>query len=112
MFMSNYSKNDIVLVRYPFTNLTTTKIRPAIIVGADLYSPDVIIVPLTSKITGLDQGEFILGSWQKVGLHVPTAVKRGIFTIEDSLLLRVVGTIDTQDAMTLESSIKLWLQLP
>ena len=28
--MPNYSKNDIILVRYPFSDLSTAKIRPAV----------------------------------------------------------------------------------
>jgi hypothetical protein len=32
--MPSYSKNETVLVRYPFSNLTNTKVRPAVIVNA------------------------------------------------------------------------------
>jgi hypothetical protein len=28
--MPNYSKNDIILVRYPFSDLSTSRVRPAI----------------------------------------------------------------------------------
>lgn len=47
--MPSYSKNEIVLVRYPFSDLTSTKVRPAVIVNAPHVSQDVLIVPLTSK---------------------------------------------------------------
>ncbi len=29
--MSSYSKNDIVLVRYPFSDLSSSKVRPAVV---------------------------------------------------------------------------------
>ena len=32
--MPSYSKNEIVLVRYPFSDLTSAKVRPAVIVNA------------------------------------------------------------------------------
>jgi mRNA interferase MazF len=47
--MPNFSKNEVVLVRYPFSDLTVLKVRPAVIVGVFQHSPDHFIVPLTSK---------------------------------------------------------------
>lgn len=45
-----YSKNDVVLVRYPFTDLSVAKVRPAIVVSAEHVSEDIFIAPLTSKV--------------------------------------------------------------
>ena len=58
--MPDYSINDVVLVRYPFSDLSSFKVRPAIIVSAPHISQDVFIVPLTSKITNLLTSEFVL----------------------------------------------------
>jgi len=58
--MPNYSKNEVVLVRYPFSDLTNFKVRPAIIVNAPHISQDIFIVPLTSKTNNLLSGEFVL----------------------------------------------------
>jgi mRNA interferase MazF len=58
--MPNYSKNDIILVRYPFSDLSNSKVRPAVIVSSLHPSQDLIIVPLTSKTGSLLPGEFIL----------------------------------------------------
>jgi mRNA interferase MazF len=77
--MPNYSKNDILLVRYPFTDLSGSKVRPAVAVHAPHSSQDCIIVPLTSRLAALQAGEFALEDWAKEGLNVQTAVKRGIF---------------------------------
>ena len=63
--MSNYSRGEVVLVRYPFSDLSGSKIRPAVIVNAPHTSRDVFILPLTSKTTSLLAGEFILKDWTK-----------------------------------------------
>jgi mRNA interferase MazF len=76
IFMPNYSKNDVLLVRYPFTDLSGIKVRPAVVVHAPHPSQDSFVVPLTSRVTALQPGEFTLEDWAKAGLHVPTAVKR------------------------------------
>ena len=86
--MPNYSKNDILLVRYQFTDLSGTKVRPAVVVHAPHPSQDSFVVPLTSRLTALQAGEFALADWEKAGLNVPTAVKRGIYTIHPSLIVK------------------------
>ena len=110
--MPSYSKNEIVLVRYPFSDLTNAKVRPAVIVNAPHTSQDVLIVPLTSKTTGLLAGEFVLTDWKRAGLNVETAAKRGIFTIHEKLVLKSVGRLMTRDAEKLATSLREWLGLP
>jgi mRNA interferase MazF len=51
--MPSFSKHEVVLVRYPFSDLTGAKVRPAVIIGTSHVSQDVFIVPLTSKTTSL-----------------------------------------------------------
>ena len=109
--MPSYSKNEIVLVRYPFSDLTSAKVRPAVIVNAPHASQDVLIVPLTSKTGALLAGEFVLAEWKGAGLNVETAAKRGIFTIHEKLVLKSVGRLLTGDAEKLENSLREWLGL-
>ena len=109
--MANYSKGSVVLVRFPFTDLTGTKVRPAVVVSAPHQSADVFIVPLTSKTNRLLAGEFVMQEWQAAGLNVSTAVKRGIFTIRQDLIIRKVGSITSSDAHALENSLRAWLEL-
>jgi mRNA interferase MazF len=75
--MPSYSHSEVILVRYPFTNLSGVKVRPAVVVNAPHVSQDVIIVPLTSRLSSLLAGEFVLADWQQAGLNVQSAVKRG-----------------------------------
>lgn len=106
--MQNYSKNKIVLVKYPFTNLSNYKIRPAVIISKSIYN-DVFIVPLTSKTAFLSEGEFILNDWKKAGLNIPSAVKRGIYTIDSKLIIKEIGHITKEDFEKLKSSVLLWM---
>jgi mRNA interferase MazF len=90
--MPSFSRNEVILVRYPFSDLTAAKVRPAVVVGTQNHSPDYFIVPLTSRIGRLGHGEFVLADWQVAGLNIPSAVKRGIYTVHDSLVLNPLGT--------------------
>lgn len=107
--MSNYSKNSIILVRYPFSDLSDSKVRPAVIVSAAHISRDIIIVPLTSKTSSLLLGEFVLSDWSAAGLNVPTAVKRGLYTIESQLIIKVIGRLSKADVQKLQNSLQSWL---
>ena len=77
-----------------------------------LMFQDVIIVPLTSKTTHLLPGEFKVAEWKAAGLNVETAIKRGIFTIHERLIVKSVGTLSAADAGKLERSLREWIGLP
>ncbi|HEU0143327.1 MAG TPA: type II toxin-antitoxin system PemK/MazF family toxin [Nitrososphaera sp.] len=109
--MPSYSKNEVILVRYPFSNLSGSKIRPAVVVNDVHISQDVIIVPLTSKVSPLLAGEFVLANWKAAGLNVPSAAKRGIYTVHQSLVMKSIGKLADIDAGGLENSLRDWLSL-
>jgi mRNA interferase MazF len=110
--MPSYSKPEIVLVRYTFSDLTSAKVRPAVVVNAAHVSQDLFVVALTSKTSGLLAGEFVLAEWKAAGLNVETAVKRGIYTIKETLVRKRVGKLEDADAEQLENSLRSWLDLP
>jgi len=109
--MPNYSKNIVILVRYPFSDLSNAKVRPAVIVNTPHSSQDILIVPLTSKTGSLLDGEFVLDDWMAAGLNVVTAVKRGIYTVNRSLVIKTVGKLADVDIERLEQSLRIWLGL-
>ena len=109
--MPNYSRGSVILVRFPFSDLTSSKVRPAIVVSAAHPSQDLLIVPLTSRTDRLQPGEFAMQDWRAAGLNVPSAVKRGVFTIQQSLVIRTVGSISGDDERDLETSLRAWLGL-
>lgn len=110
--MPRFSKNEVILVRYPFSDLTAAKVRPAVVVGALDRSPDYLIVPLTSRTNRLAKGEFTLGDWRSAGLNLPTAVKRGVYTIHNKNILKSVGHLSAADALQLQQSLRGWIDLP
>lgn len=109
--MPSYSKHDIILVRYPFSDLSISKVRPAVVVSADHVSQDIIITPLTSKTESLLEGEFLLSEWSAAGLNVATVVKRGLYTVHESLVVKVIGKLVDADAEQLDRVLADWLGL-
>jgi mRNA interferase MazF len=110
--MASYSKNDVVLVRYPFSDLTGTKVRPAVVVNGSHPSRDSFVVPFTSRTTPLLPGEFILADWSAAGLNVVSAVKRGVYTVDEQIIIKRVGQLSQRDAEHLHRSLREWLGFP
>jgi mRNA-degrading endonuclease toxin of MazEF toxin-antitoxin module len=109
--MPSFSKSEVILVRYPFSDLTAIKVRPAVIVGASDRSSDYLVVPLTSRTGRLAAGEFALTDWKGAGLNVPSTVKWGVYTIHVSLILKSVGSLSAADARQVEQSLRLWFEI-
>ena len=109
--MPNFSRSEIVLVRFPFSDLSNSKVRPAVVVSGPHSSRDLFLVPLTSKVSNLRAGEFILADWNAAGLNVPSSVKRGIFSLQESLVLKSVGKLQDTDVSELNNSLLFWLDI-
>jgi len=109
--MPSYSKHEIILVRYPFSDLSSSKVRPAVVVSTPHVSQDIMITPLTSKARSLLEGEFVLSEWSAAGLNVATVVKRGLYTVHESLVIKVIGKLTDADAEQLERALRGWLGL-
>ena len=109
--MPSFSKNEVVLVRYPFSDLSGTKVRPAVVVSAPHESQDLFVTPLTSRTTGLLAGEFVLTDWKAAGLNVPTAVKRGVYTVHASLIVKSIGRLTSTDAKQVACALRPWFGL-
>ena len=109
--MPSYLRGDIVLVRFPFSDLSGTKVRPAIIVNTPHTSRDTFAIPLTSRTDSLLAGEFVLSEWKGAGLNVASAVKRGLYTFHQQLIVKSVGAISESDTERVEASLRTWLGL-
>ena len=102
----NCSRNDVVLLPIPFTDLTSRKVRPAIVIGRN--GADLFLVPISSVLSNTD---FPLPEWRAAGLNVPSGVKAQLSTVEERLVVKLVGTLDAADRQWLDERLRTWLQL-
>ncbi|MCW5553763.1 MAG: type II toxin-antitoxin system PemK/MazF family toxin [Verrucomicrobiae bacterium] len=102
----NCSRNDIVLLPIPFTNLKSRKVRPAVVIGRN--GADLFLVPVSSVLPNTD---FSLTEWRAAGLNVASGIKAQIATVEEALVVKIVGALATVDRQTLDERLRNWLQL-
>ena len=102
----NCSRNDVVLLPVPFTDLTSRKVRPAIVIGQN--GADLFLVPISSVLANTD---FPLTEWRAAGLNVLCGAKAQLATVEARLVVKVVGKLSATDRQTLNERLRAWLQL-
>jgi len=88
-------RGEVVIVPFPFSNLTGAKKRPALIL-IDLPGPDVVLAAITSS--GNDPNAIVLDAqdFQKGRLDHPSFIHpTKLFTFEKSLIGGVAGNIKT-----------------
>lgn len=106
--MTVYKKWELVLVPFPFTDLSSTKRRPALIVSPDKYNAgkDVVIVYVTSQIYSPPRlGDYKLLDWKTSGLPKPSMVRMKFATIDKSIIVKKIGTIEIEDSEKIEENI-------
>ena len=100
------SRNEVVLLPIPFTDLTSRKVRPAIVIGRN--GTDLFLVPISSQLSNTD---FPLKEWRAAGLNVLCGVKSQIATVEERLVVKTVGVLTAADQQVLDERLRHWLEL-
>jgi mRNA interferase MazF len=89
-----FSAGAVVLVPFPFSDLSQSKVRPAVLL-ADAGRGDLVLCQVTSNPYGdplaieLSVGDFSTGSLQLTSYARPGK----LFTASDRLIVRQVGTL-------------------
>ena len=95
---------DVVLVPFPFTDQSGTKKRPAVVVSSTGYNTnryDIVIMAVTSQV----RTPLAFGEWQSAGLLKSSVLKPVFATIEQGLVLRVMGQLSAADVQTLRGVV-------
>ena len=103
--MTGSEFGDVVLVPFPFTDQSTSKRRPAVVVSSPAYHrerSDLIILAVTSQTQpGAAFGEAAIAKWKEAGLLRPSVLKPVLATIERGLVVRALGRLVEEDRSTL-----------
>ena len=98
-------KGEVVVIPFPFSDLSNVKNRPAVVL-IDLLGPDVVLAAITS--TGNDPNAITLGDrdFQTGNLNHPSFIHpTKLFTFERSQIIRIVGKITEKKRKEITSKI-------
>ncbi|MCJ2542487.1 type II toxin-antitoxin system PemK/MazF family toxin [Thermostichus vulcanus] len=111
------AKGDIVLVPFPFTDLSQTKLRPAVILWVEPQGQDITLCFISSQnLERITPDELLLEigdpEFTQTGLKVTSKIKvTKIITLERQLLQRRLGSLGTQQIQRLNQILIQALQL-
>ncbi|GIL18921.1 MAG: type II toxin-antitoxin system PemK/MazF family toxin [Candidatus Jettenia sp.] len=101
--MTIFNKGDVILIPFPFTDLSATKQRPALIISSDQFNnnhKDVIVMAISSQVPSqVPEDEYLLSSTdlKTSGLPKKSIIKLGkVVTINQSLIIKKLGKIPNQ----------------
>lgn len=104
------AKGDIVLITFPFTNLSGSKLRPGIILTeTDL---DITVCFITSQINWQEQTDMVLEPSIQNGIKKQSLVRTNkIATIDKSLAQGLLGKLSENELNELNDKLKIIFQL-
>lgn len=103
-FMTDFKPGDVVLIPFPFSDLSQFKPRPALILGNEKVCkelPDIILCQITSRklrYTNPGIGDVPLNQWKEAGLLLPSTVRLvKLATLSKEKVLAKLGTLTALD---------------
>ena len=115
-------RGEVVLVDYPFSDRTGSKVRPCLVVQADRNNQrlqDTIVVTITSRTqhAKVEPAELLIEltspGGQQSGLLLDSAVQcQNILTVDRSFIRRRIGTLSPDLMNQVNDCLKAALELP
>ena len=112
--MINYNYGDIILVQFPFSNIFSTKKRPAVIISNSHFNKiksDIIIMAITSNSANQSEGDSVIHNWKSAGLLKKSYIKPAITTLENKLVIKHLGKLSGGDLENMKIALKKLLNL-
>jgi mRNA interferase MazF len=104
--MEGFVKGSIVVVPFPFSNLSNSKKRPALVVAV-LKGNDVILCQITSKKRDDENAiQLIFGDFETSNLNIDSwIIPSKIFTLESTIIKYKVGMLKKNKITEVEEKL-------
>lgn len=108
-----YQKGDIVLIPFPFTNLSATKTRPAVVVSVSEYEKETgdLTVAMITSMPHTTSYDYELRDWKDANLLSPSWMRAKMATLEPKLVRYKPGRLSDSDLVEVEKRLRLALGL-
>jgi mRNA interferase MazF len=111
-------RGDVVIIDFPYSDATGSKVRPSLVVQSDTLNPirdDVILAIITSMSSGRPNTKILIevASEPRSGLRFDSYLQCDtLATLDQSLVLTVIGSLSAQAMQNLNNCLKAALGLP
>jgi mRNA interferase MazF len=111
--MATYLQGDIVLIKFPFSDLTGSKLRPAVIVSNSVVNKtkDIILAQISSEITNDEFSILIEDSHVTYSLREACEVRcQKLFTAEKSIVKQKISSFKLSNYPLIREKIESLLK--
>jgi mRNA interferase MazF len=113
---TKFERGEVVLVRFPFTDLSSVKQRPALVVASEAFTAsgqDVIVAAISGqRVDHPAKFDHIVKNWEAAGLLMPSVVRVGkLVTLHADLVRRRLGALSGSDLETVGDLLREALSL-
>ena len=106
--MQIYKQFDVVVVPFPFTDSGKTKRRPALVISNS--SALTINKSILAMITTVNHPPWALDTaiedLESAGLRTPSIVRFKLFTLDNNLIAKKIGSLSQEDRTTIVARMK------
>ena len=110
MSSTHYDQFEVVVVPFPFTDRNATKRRPSLILSKANIFNTIIGQNVMAMITTATHTPWPLDipiqDLATAGLRVPSIVRMKLFTLDQALILRKIGSLSVRDRATVQKSLQ------
>ncbi len=109
-------KGDIVLARFPFTDLSSEKLRPALVSVPENRNNDVVLAFITTQMDEEDVCDLLVSSknpdFKKTGLKKDSLIKLNkLITLNKSIILGKIGQLSQKQIEETDKNLKQLLKI-
>jgi len=107
--MTVYSRGDVVLVGFVFSDESGKKLRPAVVISSPAYNrarQEVIVAAITSNVRRRLFGDHLIADWKGAGLLFPSLVTGVFRTIKGSMIDRKLGSMPKPDMAAIDHELR------
>lgn len=101
---------DVVVVPFPFTDRTTTKRRPALVLSDSANFNKQVGQSVLAMITSASNSDWPLdvniNNLDSAGLPSASVVRMKLFTLDDKLVIRKAGVLAKQDRTNVSAALR------
>jgi len=110
-----FNRFDVVVVPFPFTDRSTTKRRPALVLSdANTFNQQVgqsVLAMITSAQNSDCPLDVAIADMDMAGLTSASIVRMKLFTLDDRLIIRQAGRLSDADRSNVSKSVARLLNL-
>lgn len=111
-----YEAYDVVVVPFPFTDRSTNKRRPALVLSDhEVFNEKVgqsILAMITSRTNAPWPLDVPVEDLDAAGLPAPSMVRMKLFTLDDQLILRRAGRLGQTDELNVQLTLAQLFRFP